>query len=501
MKPQDLSGISAAPQVRPVLILREPRARARSRRAVRASIFAFLLISGAPLLGVVTKDWVAWLLIAVTGILAIWLQAIDDIYWGIWESLPYRPIRSRLVITPESVGFREAHRPLTLNLDGQPLSLGVAPRIELTRDGDFYYINLLLGRTILVLDSVKEYEAVCARAHELSTAIGLTSAPLNPPVDVPKKSDLLAESLAVRALVTLMIIFGAARWIADVDLPDYVGLPLLLAGLLAGSLFVLVRSRSLRLLRVEAGLIADQLHHVTLGTGAPVRHENPWLNRGTFAAASILVVSVPIAVFRLEEMRLPESTSNGFKLREPLLCTSDKTGDGVPEVLSLSRSEGNWKLSAIEAKSGKIVASQPAEGVKFAESDCASPPPDPGLRIAEGVAYSLTGVSRLTLSSWRGEALLWSTRLPARPLEGLPLAVAGGMVVVGANDVRTGKHLRILGVNAATGEIRYVHRHPHDASTPVDLVAAGDMVFVEAGRLVGLKAATGEIAWITGKNE
>jgi hypothetical protein len=123
--------------------------------------------------------------------------------------------------------------------------------------------------------------------------------------------------------------------------------------------------------------------------------------------------------------------------------------------------------------------------------------PAPGVRTAGYVTYSLTGSPGLTLAAWRGETLLWATALPARPLDELPLAVAGSTVVVGANDLRLGKYLRILGVDAATGAIRYVRHHPRDPDARVDLAAAGAMVFVEAGRLAGIEAASGKIAWIT----
>ncbi len=77
------------------------------------------------------------------------------------------------------------------------------------------------------------------------------------------------------------------------------------------------------------------------------------------------------------------------------------------------------------------------------------------------------------------------------------MAVTAGMVIVAASNLQTGTHLRLIGVDAQTGQIRYVHRHPAKAKTQVDVAAAGAMVVVWSGRLAGIVPSSGKVAWIS----
>jgi hypothetical protein len=126
--------------------------------------------------------------------------------------------------------------------------------------------------------------------------------------------------------------------------------------------------------------------------------------------------------------------------------------------------------------------------------------PPPGQRTVDGVTYMLResrSPSGLALSALRGDSVLWTTTLPETPIHGFPMAVAGGTVIVAATDLRTGRNLRLIGLDAASGRIRYVHRHVANAKTPVDVAAAGSMVVVWSGRLAGIEPASGRVAWIT----
>lgn len=133
-----------------------------------------------------------------------------------------------------------------------------------------------------------------------------------------------------------------------------------------------------------------------------------------------------------------------------------------------------------------------------AEIERARPPP--GWRTADGVSYQLAtseSARGFALSATRGETRLWATNLPARPLANGPIAVAGGTVVVAATDLRTGRYLRLLGVDAESGRVLYLRRHPTRFKAPIALLAVGPMVLVETERLAGLVPSSGEIAWIT----
>jgi hypothetical protein len=124
----------------------------------------------------------------------------------------------------------------------------------------------------------------------------------------------------------------------------------------------------------------------------------------------------------------------------------------------------------------------------------------PGQRTVDGVTYSQTesrSPSGLALSAARDGSTLWTTTLPATPVHGLPMAVAAGTVVVAATDLRTGRNLRLIGVDAASGRVRYVRRHVASGKASVDVAAAGSVVVIWSGRLAGVEPGTGRVMWIT----
>jgi hypothetical protein len=596
MSPADTPGHAEAEAARAELRIGEPRARVRSRRAVRASWLAFSLIAGAIVAGKGSAS--AWLLLVSVGLLGAILTLFDDLRWRVREVLPYRSVRRLLVITPESAGFRDAPRPLALHLDGQPLLLGAAPRLELTRSGGHSQVILVLADQVLVLDSLRFNEAAILRARELALALGLTP-PASQPTGGPGVSEVREASLAVLTLITFASLLGVIDWLSRADLPDSLAVLLTLAAVIAGALVAAGRRLCLRVLRAEAMASTRFLHHLPTAAVGAQQDRSRRNDIGVLGALGSLVVGALVAVSRLGALELPVPTHNCFQPEGPHLCRSDEDGDGLPEVIGRTCKSGDWSLSAVEAKSGKLVQSRPfehSEGTSYCESsllrvesspsekkidvtawsprfnttrsnwrltfrgklvevlqtdDCAllhiikpdsqdvwqtlsiatgggcpsiaepvslatldavraaqdkrARGPEPGLQRLDGVTYALEKLGaaspRLVLSAWQGETLLWTTRLPARPLDELPLAIAAGTVIVGAADLRTGKYLRILGVDASTGNVRYVRRHPRAPRAPVDLVAAGGMVFVEAGRLAGFDAAAGQIAWITKETE
>lgn len=118
--------------------------------------------------------------------------------------------------------------------------------------------------------------------------------------------------------------------------------------------------------------------------------------------------------------------------------------------------------------------------------------------VSNGVEYALvdSGPDLMLSASYAG-ALLWSKSLPARSIAGSPFAIAGGVVVVAGMDSRTGRHERIIGVDAETGEVRYVLPYTRRSGAKVTLTEAGSIVLIWSGRLAGLDARTGRVAWIT----
>jgi PQQ-like domain len=591
MRTNDLPDRAATPGGGTALLLREPCARVRARRAVLASLLAFSLIAEALVAGIGTAYEGAWFLLVGVGFLGIILAVFDDLRWRVREVPPHRSIQRLLVITPESESFRDAPRPLALQLDGQPVLLGAAPRLEVTRAGGHYDVNLVLDHEILVLDSLGGHEAAIARSGELATALGLSPPLGDQTVGAPAVSERSETYLILVMLFTMLSAFSVVYWFAHTDISDHVALPLTLAAVLLGSLFATGRRLCLRRLRSEAEKDTRFSPHLSTAAVGPRGASRDRDKVILFALSGLIVVTV-IAAQRLGAQDLPES-SQCWQSAGPRLCGIDVTGDGVPEAIGyICVGRGPWassELSAIDARSGEttvplnrvqsssvaaceapflvlnnssaaassdvsahrtLVESpdliwrislrgevkeilqskgcalilthtndredewstfslstggpcdtlpQPVspEVIARARQERQQGKPTPSVRTADDVGYSVTASPRLTLSASRGDLLLWRTELPARALDELPLAVAGGTVVVGAKDLRTGKYLRIVGVDASTGQIRYVRRHPRVPKAHVDLAAAGAMVFIEAGRLAGLDAVSGKIAWIT----
>ena len=592
MTTTDSTGHSEAPGAGTELLFPAPRARVRSRRAVLASLLAFSLIAGVIVAGAETAYEAAWILLDGAGLLALILVLFDDLRWGIREVAPYRTVRRLLVSTPEIAGFREALPPLTLHLDGQPASLGAAPRLDLTRSGGRYHLTLVLDREILALGSFDRYEAALERSREVAATLQLSPPLFDHPADVPRDFKPGVGNLVIAPFCTLVTILGSVYWLTGKDFPESVVLPLTLAAVLSSALFGIGWKLHFRALLGEAAESARVSHHFSSADTVVARNERRRSDNRFIAAMGILIVVALIAARWLGAQLLPEPTSC-WQSAAPSLCGIDVTGDGVPEAIGYTCvGWGPWassSLSAIDARSGEttmqlnraqsssVAACEPPflvlnNSINAADSNvsayrtllenansiwritlhgevkeilqskgcalilthangredewgafslstgepCTTLPqpvspeaidaarqerqrrrPTPSVRTAGDVTYSVTESPRLTLSASRGDMLLWRTELPARPFDELPLAVAGGAVVLGAKDLRTGRYLRILGVDAATGQLRYVRRHPRDPKAHVDLAAAGAMVFIEAGRLAGLDAASGELAWIT----
>ena len=125
--------------------------------------------------------------------------------------------------------------------------------------------------------------------------------------------------------------------------------------------------------------------------------------------------------------------------------------------------------------------------------------------LADGVRYELraddgSSPRGFSLKASRDAVELWATSLPAASMgDGMPFAAGGGSVVVAGLDLRSRRRLRLIGIDAATGAIRYVRRHPSTSDGATEVALSGDVAFVAwAQELRGYEAATGKLLWRTG---
>jgi hypothetical protein len=146
------------------------------------------------------------------------------------------------------------------------------------------------------------------------------------------------------------------------------------------------------------------------------------------------------------------------------------------------------------------------ESLVAAEQEQAPPSRDTEAKrasvTAPGTTYELDATGeRLVLSAARGGAVAWKTVLPAAALPGLPFAPCDGVVLVAGAALHSGKRsrrLRLVGVDAATGTIRFVEHHPAAEVGPTAVAfSAGTALVYWAQELRGLDPATGKVVWST----
>jgi len=238
------------------------------------------------------------------------------------------------------------------------------------------------------------------------------------------------------------------------DCADRVGALVALAGVVAGAAFVIGRRVGLRIIQSVAMTSAQKTYGVQ--PVEPVRGR--FGDRLLAASAGGVLLVVMIAGPQLTTAKLPRPMA--------------------PVAAAAARLE----YERVRSEDGHRPMSGPAT---FALREAPGSPPELILSAA-----------------WSGK-VVWTTELPARPVEGLPMAEAegAGTVVVAATDLRTGGNLRLIGVDASSGRIRYVHRHPAKSNEPVYVVAAGSLVLVWSGQLAGVDPDSGRVTWITAGGE
>jgi outer membrane protein assembly factor BamB len=125
-------------------------------------------------------------------------------------------------------------------------------------------------------------------------------------------------------------------------------------------------------------------------------------------------------------------------------------------------------------------------------------------RTVGGVDYTLdTDGEQLVVAANRDGARLWSTELPAARLSRSPFAVGDGWILVAGVGLPGGKgsgRLRLIGLDAVTGKIRFVERHPvaESWSTADVTIAGGVGVVAWAQELYAVAPATGKVVWQLG---
>ena len=116
-----------------------------------------------------------------------------------------------------------------------------------------------------------------------------------------------------------------------------------------------------------------------------------------------------------------------------------------------------------------------------------------------GVTYALDGTGERMAVSAVGGGVAWTTELPAGAAPGLPFAASDGLVLVAGCAVRytgPGCRARLIGLDAATGRVRFMKRRPESQFGPTDVaITAGEAILASAGGLEGYDAVTGELSW------
>jgi hypothetical protein len=99
----------------------------------------------------------------------------------------------------------------------------------------------------------------------------------------------------------------------------------------------------------------------------------------------------------------------------------------------------------------------------------------------------------------RDGATRWSVPFEFHPVAQNPFAVAGDTIVVAAWSpfyFHHRRHLRVVGIDAASGARRYVRRYAVDPGIDGDVVAAGSLVLVWGTELLALRPASGDVVWV-----
>ncbi|APR88280.1 hypothetical protein A7982_13629 [Minicystis rosea] len=121
-------------------------------------------------------------------------------------------------------------------------------------------------------------------------------------------------------------------------------------------------------------------------------------------------------------------------------------------------------------------------------------------RKVDGVEYAVDTVNKqLVVTASRAGTRLFRTELPASPLSRTPFAVGDGLVLIAGTSLghRGGAaRLRLVGLDAATGKIRFVEHHPAVDGGYTDVAVTGGVgVVAWAYELFGVSPTTGKVVW------
>jgi outer membrane protein assembly factor BamB len=213
----------------------------------------------------------------------------------------------------------------------------------------------------------------------------------------------------------------------------------------------------------------------------------------------------------------PKTGVLGWTAELPGLFLSVASSDGCLVVHSDRKFGGSW--TALDSTNGKAcplvgwtepppaLAEQLTRLAIEQHATVTEPRTDSGPKLralsAGDVSYVLERnggkPERLTLTASRGATRLWTTRLDAGPIIGMPFSVAGDNIVVAGLDLRGAKRLRLVGIDTSTGAIRYVKHHPVIEFGATDVALSGGVALVAwASDLRGYDATTGKPLWTTG---
>jgi hypothetical protein len=121
-------------------------------------------------------------------------------------------------------------------------------------------------------------------------------------------------------------------------------------------------------------------------------------------------------------------------------------------------------------------------------------------RKVGGIEYDLDArAGQLVVRAFGPSGKLWERELPAARLHDHPFAVGEGLVLVAG--VRLGGQkspgrLRLVGLDAATGAVRFVSHHPARDGWQADVAVSGGVGLVAwAGELWGVDPKSGAVRW------
>jgi hypothetical protein len=247
------------------LLLRDPIAPTRrlTRIVPLASFLAFPSVMLATRF-TASSRW-PWIVFVALGLATVLVELVHVFRDRVHDAPPYRPVRQCLRVAdalPDTGGLRDAPRRPRLIVDDRPVDVGAALRVTLTHSGEedaraLFHVSVVTRAEIVYVDTFRDRGAAWALGEVLCTALGLHPRPTEGGSE-DIRGDWLQVAFPGAVAVTGLV--GAAYWEAEANLAGRTGPPLILATLLAGAVFALVRRMAVRRIQARAAVAARSSH-------------------------------------------------------------------------------------------------------------------------------------------------------------------------------------------------------------------------------------------------